>query len=292
MLCHKPYMVGSQECPCGRCLSCLINRRRVWAHRILLESYKHGDNCFVTLTYDDEHVPTALVKSDYQKWIRGLRKVIWPAKVRYFIAGEYGELSGRPHFHAALFGLDRVTAGGSDGRAGLVQQVWPHGFTFVGNLTWESAQYIAGYLTKKVTDHVGNRDVPEFCRMSLRPGIGALAVSDLARVLSSDVGLGSIKSSGDVPSALVHGTRTLPLGRYLRRQLRGELGFVSKDTPAEVARMYVLQKAAEKIETRAELAARGYTSWDAEKLMLDTRKQKIKNLESRFLVRDSKRSLK
>lgn len=282
-------MLGVLECPCGGCLPCRIDRRRVWSHRILLESYKHGDSVFVTLTYDEEHVPSELVKSDYQNFLKRLRKALSPKKIRYFVAGEYGEISGRPHFHAAIFGLDRLTAGGDDGRGGVVQDCWDLGFTFVGELTWESAQYIAGYLTKKVQNE---NSIREFSRMSLRPGIGALSMRDVARVLSCDVGLDSVSAVGDVPSVLKHGKRLLPLGRYLRRRLRGELGFASKDTPPEAARLFVLRQESEKAEARRALVESGVKTWDADKIILDMRSQKINNMEARFKVRDSERKLK
>lgn len=295
--CRRPYMLGSLECPCGGCLPCRINRRRVWSHRILLESLKHGNSCFVTLTYDDAHVPAVLEKKHYQLFLKRLRRSLAPKKVRYFIAGEYGEESGRPHFHAAIFGLDRWTAGGDDGRKGLVQSSWcdddgvSRGFTFVGDLTWESAQYIAGYLTKKAVSD--ERSVREFSRMSLRPvGIGAQAMGDVARCISNEAGLEFIVQNGDVPSVLRHGKRMLPLGRYLRRRLRHELGFSSMDTPPEAARMFGLLAAAEKIEARSTLRSEGFKPWEVEKIMVDTRKQKINNMESQFKVRDSKRRLK
>lgn len=290
MLCRRPYMLGSMPCPCGGCLPCRINRRRVWAHRILLESYKHGDSCFVTLTYDDAHVPASLEKSHYQNWLKRLRKVLSPRKIRFFLAGEYGELTGRPHFHAAVFGLDSYTAGGSDGRSGVLQQTWPFGFTFSGELTWESAQYIAGYLTKKVD--INERSVREFSRMSLRPGIGAGAMEDVARCLFTDAGLDSVVQNLDVPSVLQHGRKLLPFGRYLKRVLRGQMGFASKDTPPAYSRMYGLRQAAELAEERFALRLKGFTPWDAEKIILDKRGQKINNMESRFRVLDSKRSLR
>lgn len=283
-------MMGVLECPCGGCLPCRINRRRVWAHRILLESFKHGDSCFATLTYDNEHCPDVLDKSHYQKFFKRLRRALFPRTIRYFLAGEYGEITHRPHFHAAIFGLDRITGGGVDGKGGLVQELWERGFTSVGELNFESAQYIAGYLTKKV---VGDEySVREFSRMSLRPGIGAGAMDDVARSLSGDVGLDSVAAACDVPTVLRHGKRLLPLGRYLRRQLRGKLGFASKDTPPEASRMYALRKAAEAAEARYASEQSRLTSGDAFKFGFDTRRQKILNCESRFLIRDSKRSLK
>lgn len=297
MLCRKPYMLGTLECGCGRCLPCRINRRRIWAHRILLESFKHGDSCFVTLTYNDEYVPSSLVIPHYQKWLKRLRKAISPKKIRYFIAGEYGELTGRPHYHAALFGLDSFTAGGVDGQSGIVQKAWTLddkslGYTRVGELNWDTAQYVAGYLTKKCVNNIEYRH-PEFSRMSLRPGIGASATDDIARSLSEGTaGLDFVAHNEDVPLALRHGGRVLPIGRYLARCLRGKLGFASKDTPPAATRLLVLRKAAEKAEARSALREQGFNAWDAEQLLRDIRTQKIVNLESRFQVRDQYRSLR
>lgn len=303
MLCRRPYMMGSMQCPCGGCLPCRINRRRVWSHRILLESFKHGDSCFVTLTYSDDHVPSELVQSHYQNWLKRLRKAAAPRKLRFFLAGEYGELTGRPHYHAAVFGLDSHTGGGIDGRAGLVQSSWivgkssqgivdrtSLGFTYVGTLTWESAQYIAGYLTKKALSD--EKSIREFSRMSLRPGIGRSAIVDVARSLSTDSGLDAIAERLlDVPSVLRHGKRLLPIGRYLKRELRGEMGFASKDTPPAAARMYGLQQAAQVIQDRATLTEKGLKPWEVFQVMSDARKQKILNLESRFSCYSSKKKL-
>lgn len=286
-------MMGALPCGCGQCLPCLINRRRVWSHRMLLESYKHGDSCFATLTYDDEHLPIGrtLVPRDYQLWIKRLRRMLAPEKVRFFLSGEYGTLTRRPHYHAALFGLSAELGGGVDGLSGVVHESWGQGHTFVGELSWESAQYIAGYVTKKL----GSQEVldegqrPEFHRMSLRPGIGFGAVADIGRALSADAGLEFVARTGDVPNSLRHGSRVLPLGRYLRRGLRGELGFGSKDTPSEATRLYVMQllQDAEAVRTLNPKMKGKYGS----RILLDMNKQKVINLESRFRVHDSRRSL-
>lgn len=290
MLCRKPYMVdGVFPAGCMKCLPCRINRRREWSHRILLESFKHGDSCFVTLTYDDDHCPGSLQKSHYQTWLKRLRKVLAPQKIRYFIAGEYGEESGRPHFHAAVFGLSALVAGGVDGREGVVKQCWPFGYTFVGTLTWESAQYIAGYLTKKAVDD--EQSVRAFSRMSLRPGIGRPAVEDIAKSLSSVSGSAFIRDNGDVPSALRHARRMLPLGRYLRRELRGELG-LSKDTPEVFKALQALRQADQAREERSALYKEGFKGWQVSQITFDRHRQKINNMESRFKVRDSQRKLK
>lgn len=190
----------------------------------MLETHLHEFSSFWTLTYSDDHYPPdgSLRPRDTQLWLKRLRKRLGPARpIRFFLVGEYGEDTQRAHYHAALYGVasievDEVTAS------------WGKGFCYGGSLTHDSAQYISGYVTKKMTnkdDPRLNGRAPEFARMSLRPGIGALAVPDLAATFNDDIGSAFIARTGDVPSTLRHGSRTLPLGRYLRRKLREEMGF-------------------------------------------------------------------
>jgi len=44
--------------PCGQCTGCLLERSRQWAVRLMKEFKLHDETCFLTLTYDDAHVPT------------------------------------------------------------------------------------------------------------------------------------------------------------------------------------------------------------------------------------------
>lgn len=304
MLCTHPYMIGSFRVPCGGrhravdggyadCLPCLINRRRVWVHRMMLESLKHGDSCFVTLTYDESHFPVdgSLVPGDARDWLKRLRRKVYPSKLRYFLVGEYGAQTWRPHYHAAVFGLSPVVGGGFDGRCGVVKDTWPFGFTFVGSLTPDSAQYVAGYVTKKMTrrdaDGLGSR-YPEFARMSLRPGIGGTAVGDVARALETDIGLDSVAECGDVPGSLRHSGKLLPLGRYLRGKLRGALGIVEGSVKEGNAR-----RAIEEMQRvyREDVAVAEASSVNVQKYRLDRLKQELLNCKSRFAIRDLKRGI-
>lgn len=221
MLCKKPYLKGIQPYPCGQCLPCRLNRRRLWTHRIILEAKLHERNSFVTLTYDQAHYPESgsLSLGDYQRFLKRLRKRV--GAFRYFIVGEYGTNTWRAHYHAALFGV------GAE-HAPAVQEAWSLGFTHCGDLTADSAQYIAGYVVKKLTrfdDPALAGRHPEFARMSLRPGIGAGFAERFAAGLNSEPGATSIGVTGDVPATARTDGRHLPLGRYLRRKLREELGF-------------------------------------------------------------------
>lgn len=250
-----------------------------------MESAKHAGSCFVTLTYNQEAIPSGatLVPKDSQDWLKRLRLAIEPVRVRYYLVGEYGDESDRPHYHAALFGLSDVDAGGVDGTGGVVQSTWKMGHTYVGELTKESAAYIGGYVTKKMTrkdDGRLNGRYPEFARMSLRPGIGAPAIADVARVCRDGYGRVEVDALLDVPSSLLYGRARMPLGRYLRRVLRKELGR-APDAPFESYKKYAL-------EMRVLLEDYAKTSRSPSKslggLYIDMNRQKCLNLEAKAKI--------
>lgn len=180
--------------PCGQCIGCRLERARQWAVRCVHEAQLHAHNQFVTLTYAPEHLPygRSLHYRHFQLFMKRARSKFGP--LRFFMCGEYGEQLERPHYHACLFGLhlrDRQVWSVREGftlyRSPSLEALWPYGFVTVGDVTFESANYVARYVTKKVTgkrafDHYSRVDVhtgevqavvPEFVRMSLKPGIGA-----------------------------------------------------------------------------------------------------------------------
>lgn len=214
-------MAGATPFGCGQCLPCRINRRRLWTWRMFYESQQHEDNCFVTLTYSDEHLPAdgSLVIGDYQAWLKRLRFQLQPRRFRYFIVGEYGDQTSRPHYHACLFGVGVFDAG-------LIDSSWGKGLTATFEFNEFTAQYTAGYVVKKMTAKTDPRlqgRLPEFARMSLRPGIGAGAMQVLAAQLETDHGVELLESTRDVPTHLTIGRRRVPLGRYLRQKIRDHL---------------------------------------------------------------------
>lgn len=171
--------------PCGQCIGCRLERSRQWAARCMHEASMHTDNCFITLTFSDEYLPSdgSLHVEDFQLFIKRFRKSISPNKLRYFHCGEYGNKLGRPHHHACIFGYDfpdRKLFSRRDGvrlyTSDMLSQLWPFGFSTVGDVTFESAAYVARYVLKKITglsasDHYQGRH-PEYVTMSRRPGIG------------------------------------------------------------------------------------------------------------------------
>lgn len=284
MDCQKPFMVGALPCRCQKCFPCLINRRRVWTHRLILEGFLHANSCFATLTYSQENYPKdgSLQKKEVQDWLKRFRRAVEPVNIRFFLAGEYGSKTQRPHYHVALFGIDRFNAGGIDGCSGAVQATWRLGHTFVGELNSKSSAYVCGYVTKKfkeATFELKGRQ-PEFIRMSLRPGIGAGSVETIVNAISTDPGLDSIVQVGDVPSTLRHSTKLLPIGRYLRGKLRQTLGFSEPTKAPQDALKKYIQETLPELRKSYQLAAQG-TSRTGQEIMLDELKQKSCNLRAR-----------
>lgn len=231
VLCKKPFRQGIHAFGCGQCLPCRINRRRIWTHRLMLESAVHGASSFITLTYAPENLPEngTLVPEHLTLWLKRFRRR-WPTPFRYYAVGEYGEQTWRPHYHVLLFGVPTSAAQ-------LIADTWGKGHVHVGqkgNVNKDNAGYIVGYVTKKMTKkgdkRLGTRH-PEFARMSTHPGIGAGFMAQVADALNSDLGIDQIALEGDVPGVLQHGGKKWPLGRYLRRRLRDEAGFTSMDVP-------------------------------------------------------------
>lgn len=190
-------VVSSLDLPCGRCRGCRLERSRQWALRCQHEASLHEANCFVTLTYDNDHLPRggSLRHRDVQLFLKRLRKAVCPARVRYYMCGEYGERLGRPHYHLCLFGLDfpdrrylgQSGSGAAKYSSETLSRLWPLGDAQVSDFTMKAAAYTARYIMEKVNgpEAVGyyqrvdpetgevHELVPEYNRCSLGRGIGA-----------------------------------------------------------------------------------------------------------------------
>lgn len=196
--------------PCGRCIGCRLETSRQWAIRCLHESQEHlpsdyekfktplGEknrpilNCFITLTYRDSSLihgyahPTLYPKHLQNFW-KYFRKA-YGAGIRFFACGEYATdetKTQRPHYHACVFGFDfpdRIYSHTKNGIAVYNSEslnfLWGHGDCKVGDVTFESAAYVARYIMDKKLGHESKiyselGIEPEFIRMSRRPGIGS-----------------------------------------------------------------------------------------------------------------------
>lgn len=250
----------------------------------MLETSLRADNAFATLTYNDEAIPRTgsnlptLEPKHVQDFLKRLR-FNWTssitsrglpssaARLRYYLVGEYGDETFRPHYHAALFGFPSCSYLQSRYSlrrrsccfsCDLVRDTWGKGNILLGTLEAASARYLAGYIEKKLTSSDDPRlegRHPEFSRMSLRPGIGADMMDEVASTLMQF----NIEDTeqGDVPSSLLHGKRRMPLGRYLRQRLRTRVG-KEKNAPqttieAQAETMRPLLEAARRSKTHPSL---------------------------------------
>ena len=189
------------EVACGNCIGCRIARSREWAVRCMHEAQGHEQNSFITLTYNDEHLPfnESLVKEDFQKFAKRLRGRVWPHKLRYYMCGEYGTGPdgglGRPHYHAIIFGYDftkdrylwEKKGNNRYYRSPLLEDVWYQGYSNITDVTFKTAAYVARYVMKKIggelaethyrkTDPITGEQFqvePEYNAMSRRPGIAS-----------------------------------------------------------------------------------------------------------------------
>lgn len=144
---------------CGQCIGCRIANSRDWAHRCMHELQSHEQACFVTLTYDDDHLPHRgrLVYKHFQDFLKRLRFSLGDKRVKYYMCGEYGDTTGRPHFHFILFGHDfddkqlyKSSRGCKLYNSLELSRLWGQGHAVIGSVTFESCAYVARYILKKV----------------------------------------------------------------------------------------------------------------------------------------------
>lgn len=166
--------------PCGKCFECLQKQAKEWQFRLVQESKRYEHNSMITLTYNEENLPTdaSVSRRDLQLFMKRLRKQI-KTKIKFFACGEYGSKGFRPHYHAIIFGYDFDDKqkfcfdkkGTQLYRSKLLEKVWTLGFSSVGEFTPESALYCAKYMQKMV-DAKGKRK--PFFQMSKGIGLDAI----------------------------------------------------------------------------------------------------------------------
>lgn len=180
--------------PCNQCIGCRVNYREEWTQRIMLEKKYNEFSYFITLTYDNENIQTrlsldekiestTLVKEDLQNFWKRLRN---HQKVRYYRCGEYGETTNRSHYHRILYTDKEITDlepfyiskdHNQIYRSEYLKKIWGKGHVAIGEVTWDSARYVAGYVIDKlkgekaeIYDYLNIE--PPFNTMSLKPAIG------------------------------------------------------------------------------------------------------------------------
>lgn len=186
----KPRITEYKEIPCGHCIQCRLNYAKQWADRCMLELLYHDESCWITLTYNDEHLPPSqpiidddgvvsdsplhpLSKRDFQLFIKRLRKAYPDKKIRYFGCGEYGSASNSfcPHMHIILFGIDfhedryvwKTKKMGEQFnvfyRSPTLERLWSDpssgdslGFSCINNVSYDTCSYTARYTSKKLNN--------------------------------------------------------------------------------------------------------------------------------------------
>ncbi len=152
--------IGKMNVPCEGCIGCRTDRRKEWAARIMHEASQYESNSFLTLTYNDEQLPKdgSLDKSHHRNFIKRLRQHYPKTTMKYYMCGEYGDITNRPHYHSALMGLefpDEILWSHNDGNplytSETLEKIWGHGHAKIGQLQMQSAEYVAGYILKKIT---------------------------------------------------------------------------------------------------------------------------------------------
>lgn len=206
------HYVSYTQIPCGHCMPCRLKYSKQWATRCVLESEMWPENWFLTLTYNDENHPIAdeftdkngitwvndgnwngcLEPRDLVLFNKSLREEYRTkydhTGIRFYACGEYGTKSWRNHFHEILFNCPikpselKYYKTTEDGNilytCEKFEKIWGKGFITIAHMNWSTAAYVARYVTKKWTgsdsiEHYAMKgQIPEFCRMSNRPGIG------------------------------------------------------------------------------------------------------------------------
>jgi len=203
-----PYWRAPIVVPCNQCVGCTADRKRQWGVRVLHELPFHKTACFLTLTYDKEHLPengnlpkVGIDKSTgeisrpehWQNFAKKLRYHEGP--FRFLMCGEYGEEKNRCHYHAIILGHDfhqdrefykTSESGDKLYTSKELEKSWDKGFHTIGSVSLDSASYVAGYIQKRITGKKAQahysrvnettgkpfRQNPEFGTMSRNPGLG------------------------------------------------------------------------------------------------------------------------
>lgn len=191
------------DVPCGCCIGCRLDYSKQWALRCSLESLYHERTMFITLTYDDDHVPRScftdslsgeikeiltLKPDDWTRFMKRLRRYYkrdFGKELRFYACGEYGSTTLRPHYHAIVFGLDlddlkQISTSGTGFpiyESEFLSKCWKNGFITVQDSNFDTCAYVARYVVKKrkgkdAQEYEQFNIEPEFVRMSRMPGIG------------------------------------------------------------------------------------------------------------------------
>ena len=201
MLCTSPLKLDSgNTVACGQCMNCRINHKLKWFGRLVLEARAWQSYSFITLTFDDDHLPRdrSVSRTDIKVWRDKLHRLSPDAYPRIFAVGEYGEAYGRPHYHVIHFG-------GSAKWEPYYREAWsvegtPKGLIDVQDPRSKSAlAYCLGYVTKKMTSAGDERldgRKPEFSSAPVKPTLGLAGLNQLAGLMSTRQAVNALFNHG------------------------------------------------------------------------------------------------
>lgn len=232
--------------PCGTCPSCLARRRSAWAFRLTHHNKESESSCFLTLTYQDTHIPLVedangkyhqtLEPRDLTLFFKRLRKALEKHQINlsYYAVGEYGTKTKRPHYHVLFFGIPKELHP-------LIQEAWkvnnlPLGNIYIGRVSPSSINYVAGYIINKRLDSTIPTTIvnAQFARMS--KGIGKSYVEKFSQYHKENMSF----------QATLPGGVKIPLPRYYVEKIFSP---ISREHHAQEMRQLIEQKVhAERLE--------------------------------------------
>lgn len=236
--CERPVQVATGYVSCGRCTVCEAKKRYRWAARIIMEAEVSRGSCFVTLTYDEDHLPLVaydphdvgeygdlevsptLVKKDAQDWQKRVRRSFPEHPLRFFTVGEYGSKTQRPHYHAIIFGMYAPEA------AEVIPKTWKAGFVDCQPFNDRAAAYVSGYVMKKIgksSPKLKGRE-PEFMICSRNPGIGVSYLHKVEAACSSEAGKRWMDLNGEPPRFIEYQGRRYPFDKLMRDKIAAVTG--------------------------------------------------------------------
>lgn len=218
------FLTEPMDVPCGSCLGCRKDKALEWKIRNCLELQDHKEVYFVTLTYDDCHLPTScsgepvLCKKDVQLFLKRLRKYT-DLPYRYFYCGEYGseDNTARPHYHMILYGhLEGFQfCGVGKFTCPVVDKCWKNGYAVIEPVTPGNISYVCGYVEKKYKEDLSKYPVRPFIGASTKPAIGYKYFEKRRSFFENDMHVYGVFQNGRKSSSA-------PLPKLFKRKLQDE----------------------------------------------------------------------
>ncbi len=267
--------------PCGHCDACRITQYEEWSARCWLEARQYESNLFITLTYDNTHLPqNGVDKQDISKFLHNLREYFRRkfnrTGIRFFACGEYGGKNYRAHYHLILFNCPKF---GDEKKymengvkqviytSDILNQLWGKGNCTIGAVTRQSCDYVCRYLVKPSYDKKPQDQNPEFRSMSTQKGIGYdYLINNLEQIIADGF-------------IWLTGSKKVKLSRYYDRKIEEIIGaerFKNEITipRAEKAKAYL----------ESEMLRTGLTEEQLNNQQIHTFNEKLKRLESNFKI--------